>query len=116
MSTTVMTPMEDALAPEQIAQVAKGHGQSIASEPVPATSDSDEDMPLSQRALKVQKVSFSVAEAWLKVADVFTRYSGLLFQHPGFRGRFCLTDCTPNICWAQPVAVRVQGPCCPATN
>ena len=56
MATTV-TPMEAALAPEQIAEVAKGNVQSIASEPLPANSDSDEDMPLSQRALKVQKVS-----------------------------------------------------------
>ena len=58
MTTTILKPMEDVLAPEQIAEVAKGNGPSIASEPVPATSDSDEDMPLSQRALKVQKVSY----------------------------------------------------------
>ncbi|KAK9844953.1 hypothetical protein WJX74_009017 [Apatococcus lobatus] len=47
--------MEAALAPEQIAEVAKGNVQSIASEPIPTNSESDEDMPLSQRALKVQK-------------------------------------------------------------
>ena len=56
METATASQMEAALAPEQIAEVAKGNVQSIASEPVPVNSESDEDMPLSQRALKVQKV------------------------------------------------------------
>lgn len=55
-ATAPATSMEGALAPEQIAEVVKGNAPSVASEPVPATSESDEDIPLSQRALKVQKV------------------------------------------------------------